>query len=80
MNITERPSRRPAREPALVALVAAASLLVAYAVDNDTSSATTTPTTTSPATTMPGHGTDHDMDPADRAAAMLRGARIRRRR
>ena len=59
------------RHHALVALVAAAALLAACADDDDASSATTTPVTTSPTTTVPDHGTDHEMDPADRAAAML---------
>jgi len=59
------------RHFALVALVAAVALLAACADDGHGSSATTTAVTASPATTMPGHGTDHEMDPADRAAAML---------
>ena len=59
------------RHHALVALIAAAAaLLAACGDDDDASSATTTPATT-PATTMPDHGNDHEMDPADRAAAML---------
>ena len=55
------------RHLAVVALVAAAALLAACADDDDTSSATTTP----PATTMPDYTMDHEMDPGDRAAAML---------
>src|SRR5215213_9506758 len=73
MNITERPSRRRAglrRYHALAPLLAAAALLAACA-DDGTSSPTTTPVTTTPATTMPDHGMGHDMDPVDRAAAML---------
>ena len=73
MNTTER-SRRGAKQHALVSLIAATALLAACANDDDASSATTTPATpvtTSPTTTMPGHGTYPEMDPADRAAAML---------
>jgi hypothetical protein len=74
MDTTERRSHRGARRrryPALVPLIAAAALLAACADDDDASSATTTPVTTSPATTMPDHDMDHEMDPTDRAAAML---------
>ena len=74
MSITERRSNRGqglSPHLALVALVAAVALLAACADDDHGSSATTTAVTASPATTMPGHGTGHKMDPADRAAAML---------
>jgi hypothetical protein len=73
MTITERQPRRRARlrrHHVLVPVVAAAALLAACGDDDDASSATTTPVTT-PTTTMPDHGMDHEMDPADRAAAML---------
>ena len=70
MNINERRPRRGARtrrHHALASLaVAAATVLTACGGDDAASSATTTPVTTTPA-----HGIDHDMDPADRAAAML---------
>ncbi len=55
----------------LVPLIAATALLAACADDDDASSATTTPVTTPPATTTPDHGHDHQIDVADRAAAML---------
>ena len=73
MNITQRRSRpRMRRHHTLVALIAAAAaLLAACGDDDDASSATTTPATTTPVTTTPDHGNDHQIDPADRAAAML---------
>jgi hypothetical protein len=55
----------------MVPVIAAAALLAACGDDDDASSATTAPVTTAPATTMPDHGMDHEMAPADRAAAML---------
>ncbi len=51
----------------LLALVAGAAALVASGNVDAGSSASTTPATTMPATTMSAH----EMDPADRAAAML---------
>ncbi len=71
-----------AKHTMAVLVVAAAALLAACGDDDDASSATTTPPTvvapttttpptTTPPTTMPDHGMDHPMDPADQAAAML---------
>ncbi len=71
-DIERRPRPRTAmrRRHLLVILGAAAALLAACA-DDDASSATTTAVTAPPATTVPDHGTDHEIDPGDRAAAML---------
>ncbi len=62
------------RRHALAATALAAALFAACADDDDASSATTAPMTIPP-TTMPSddHGT-HQMDPQDRAAAMLAAA------
>ena len=75
MNHTRQPSPRSGRRHTLLALVTAAAVLTACADDDDTSSSATntpkTPGTSSVATTMVAHETDREMDPADRAAAML---------
>ena len=70
MTITEQRFRRGARtrrHHALVALAVVAVALLAACGDDDDASSATTP----PATTVLDHGVDHEMNPADRAAAML---------
>jgi hypothetical protein len=74
MNTTNpppRPGGRRKRRYALAPLIAIAALLAACADDDAAPSATTTPITTPSTTSTPEHETDHAIDPADRAAAML---------